>query len=351
MAWIDTNEDGTRYYVRERVLVDGKKKVKTWPAGPSKETAKTLKRKIEDMVAKRDAGLLQDDVLLSDLVSEFIGLAGDLGREPKTIEGYKYGSGKLLAFFPFKMVADVSEADMNNFKRSLLKSHEVNGARIILSNIRTIFSYAQNERKIISVNPCKGILNKKKGMGAKEVARFATDDEVSSLLVKGCQHNDMLRRIVRIVLHCGMRKEEFLLVEKSWVRDGHINLPPEITKTDAGRAVPVFDAIKEDMEFLCARVESGRLLYDWDTKGWRLGQAFCRAVDRSIDGRFRFHDLRHTFAGNYLQRVENATLADLMKIMGHESMETLKIYLRFQKNYLLEKGKGFGYGSPELKVA
>jgi integrase len=59
--------------------------------------------------------------------------------------------------------------------------------------------------------------------------------------------------------------------------------------------------------------------------GDTLTQAFSRARDRLGMEGFRFHDLRHT--GQTLAAATGATLADLMKRLGHSSPAAAMRYL------------------------
>jgi integrase len=60
-------------------------------------------------------------------------------------------------------------------------------------------------------------------------------------------------------------------------------------------------------------------------KGDSLRQAFERARDKADLSHLRFHDLRHT--GQTLAAAAGASMADLMKRLGHSSMVAAKRYL------------------------
>jgi integrase/recombinase XerD len=70
------------------------------------------------------------------------------------------------------------------------------------------------------------------------------------------------------------------------------------------------------------------------------------AQKTSHEFRFRFHDLRHKFAVDYLRRGGN--IYDLQKILGHSSVKTTEFYL----DYLdLEEQKVAKFGPGFLPLA
>ena len=74
-----------------------------------------------------------------------------------------------------------------------------------------------------------------------------------------------------------------------------------------------------------ARLDRRPLLYVAPLRGNTLYQAFVRARNAvGLDG-LTFHDLRHT--GQTLAAQTGATMADLMKRLGHSSMVAAKRYL------------------------
>ncbi len=101
-------------------------------------------------------------------------------------------------------------------------------------------------------------------------------------------------------------------------------------KTDAGYrsvALPphVLPALEEHMRLYAG---PARVFVSSDgapMRGDSLYQAFARARDKAGLGSFRFHDLRHT--GQTLAAATGATLADLMKRLGHSSPAAAMRYL------------------------
>ena len=81
-----------------------------------------------------------------------------------------------------------------------------------------------------------------------------------------------------------------------------------------------------------------------------MARAFKRAVKRAgIQVRVRPHDLRHTFASNYLQSGQG-TLADLSKILGHTSLKTTMIYAHFELKHLKEHVDLMDFKVPAFNV-
>ncbi len=79
----------------------------------------------------------------------------------------------------------------------------------------------------------------------------------------------------------------------------------------------------------------------------RISNQFSATVRRAIkrkliDRPFRFHDLRHWFAVDYLRRGGN--IYDLQKELGHSSIQTTEMYLDFLTPEQ-QRGAKFGAGT------
>ena len=59
---------------------------------------------------------------------------------------------------------------------------------------------------------------------------------------------------------------------------------------------------------------------------WRRAAASAKKHERQFR-RFRFHDLRHWFAVDFLR--DGGNIYDLQKILGHASIKTTEIYRRY----------------------
>lgn len=267
---------------------------------------------------------------------------------PNTWRCYSWGLVKLLDFFGKDCdVADVTAPKILRFRAEMMKAHNINGTIDILKYVRTFFMYCK-KLGYIPENPASGSL---RGLKIKKVAHFLTTEEIRHVL-SNCLIDD-LRDIVKVALLTGMREDEISNMRTSWVRDNTLYV---LGKGSKNRQIPIFSKVRPILE---AHLTAGdNLIFP----GWNVGrirQAWKRTIHRAKKtvamGRTRFHDLRHTFASNYLQ--DGGRLEDLQEIMGHSSISiTNDVYKHLSPSHLssqMEKMKAsfMDEAPPQLKIA
>jgi integrase len=143
--------------------------------------------------------------------------------------------------------------------------------------------------------------------------RYLTEEERVRLLA-ACEksRNKDLFGVVTVALETGMRRGEILGLTWDRVDLSRGVLRLEITKSGRRREVPMRQAV---YNVLAARPEHrvGRV---WPDR--QIRKAFETAVAAARLDDFRFHDLRHTFASNFVMR--GGSLQSLKEILGHGSM-------------------------------
>jgi integrase len=179
--------------------------------------------------------------------------------------------------------------------------------------------------------------------------RFLTAEEIQKLLAECPRH---LRRIVECALHTGMRRGEILNLKWSYIRNGHIYLPPEITKTGEARQIPLNDDLavlfkdirkefKGEYVFTYARNEDKLKGVEPVRKRKRpapvaeaisgVKSAFKSALKRAGIEDFRFHDLRHTFASHMIMK--GASLKEVQEILGHKTINMTMRYAHLSQEH------------------
>lgn len=179
-------------------------------------------------------------------------------------------------------------------------------------------------------------LRKKKG-------RVITDDEIDSILRFG---SDDFKLIVSIGRICGMRKMELCSLELSRVnfKDGryvlvldeddtktglarNISMPTSLTKA-ISRRVQKSKALGSSYLFPMA-TDKNRHIY-----GQLLDKEWVEAKKSAkIDGRMRFHDIRHTAATNMVKKKINPVVA--VTILGMSLSTFQKVYLHLSSDDLI----------------
>lgn len=156
---------------------------------------------------------------------------------------------------------------------------------------------------------------------------------------------------IRYAQYTGMRQMEVFTLETRSVRGDVTDLWK--TKTDTPRAVPNDERARGALEGPKKNPDSRWVFWHGDPPrpyknvASRFGAIMRRAVrDKKVKRRFAFHDLRHWFAVDFLRSGGN--IYALQQILGHSSITTTEIYLRFLTPEEQQRAK---YGSGGTNAA
>lgn len=173
-------------------------------------------------------------------------------------------------------------------------------------------------------NPARGI---KRGRENPGVVRFLEGDERQRLL-DACRASGWRRLygLVLFALTSGARRGELLALR--W-RD--VDLDNRIaylrtTKNGSARTLVIVPAVAAELQGY-ARGKPEHLVFCSSRdplRAYKFEQAWRAALRASKVERFRFHDLRHSFASALAQ--EGASLVELADAMGHKSMAMVQRY-------------------------
>lgn len=140
-------------------------------------------------------------------------------------------------------------------------------------------------------------------------------------------------RMIRTAQYTGMRKSELTTMERSQFRSKDRVIDLWKTKTSRPRAVPLDDRAVGTLSGTVAHIESPWMFWHGEGEPYaRVSNQFANLVARlksagKIKKAFRFHDLRHWYAVDYLRRGGN--IYDLKQILGHSSIKTTELYLNY----------------------
>ena len=267
-----------------------------------------------------------------------------------------FGKKTLLANINYEMIETYKNhlrLKPTNYKnKKLRKDSTINREMVCL---RQLFGKA-SEWGLIELNQ----FNKGKSLLLKENNkrfRYLKEEEIKRLLQACPPH---LRNIVECALLCGMRKAEILTLKWSMIRDGHIYLKE--TKSNESRQVPVnddlailFDRIGDshdekqkqatdkvlDMKGKPVKVKKHSSKYVFNYEGEPIKdiktsfKSACKDADipygRETPNGVTFHDLRHSFASNYMMR--GGKIEALQEILGHEDIKTTQRYAHLSPEY------------------
>lgn len=301
-------------------------------------------------------------------------------RKAGTWPSYDWALVKLLDFLKNETrLESITKKDIQKFRLKIMepysvtlksgkiktKRHAKNGILDILKFSRTFFSYCV-ESGHIELNPAQGIT---RGISEDDIAVFLTDDQVRHVL--DCIDNpnfveikknhagskEEFGDIIRTVLLTGMRRGDICAFKAGHIVDGKIHIKGKGRGTGKPRVVginmklgPIIDKyISRGTEFIFRGWNTRRITSQWN-------RLYKRALgaNPTMPKRCRFHDLRHTFASNYLRG--GGTLADLQLILGHSNIKTTIRYVHLQDDDLLAKMENVKSGwldaaAPQFNVA
>jgi integrase/recombinase XerD len=146
-------------------------------------------------------------------------------------------------------------------------------------------------------------------------------------------------RMIRFAQYTGMRLEEVASLRRSQIRGDTVQLTN--TKNGRARAVPLDDRAAGTLAGTPPYFGSANIF--WHDQGERyrnVSSRFRVIVKRSGARPFRFHDLRHWYAVDYLRR--GGSIYTLSQILGHSSVKVTEIYLRYVTPEEAERSKAAG---------
>ncbi len=144
-----------------------------------------------------------------------------------------------------------------------------------------------------------------------------------------------LANLIRLAQYTGMRQEEIGGLERRQVRLEARAVDLWKTKSNRPRTVSLDERAAGTYAGTPAHLHSRWVFWHHEGDRYRrISNQFNTLIKRAIrDGLiekgFRFHDLRHWFAVDYLRRGDN--IYDLQQELGHSSVQTTEIYLDFLK--------------------
>ena len=154
--------------------------------------------------------------------------------------------------------------------------------------------------------------------------RYLANDEEREALLNAC--SDHLRPIVELALNTGMRQGEIFNLK--W-KDVDFNkdiilIHSGEQKNDELSSIPIISDVKDLLKSLTRRLGCPYVFHTNEGhKRKDIRGAFNGACRRAKIMDFKFHDLRHDFASNLIQK--GVHLKVLQELMRHKSIEmTLK---------------------------
>ncbi len=257
-------------------------------------------------------------------------------------------------FFKNMVLQSIRKHDVERFQIDLKQNHNPKGVNLIIITLKSVFKEAIKDGYLLK-SPCEYIRSLK---ADKKHEVYWTKPEIDQFLKANYSHE--LYDLFLVAMNTGMRKGE--LAGLCWDRvDFSTNSIAitrtrdrrelkERTKTNIIRILPMNEIVKPTLlKLFKQRTDSNFVFLDADRNPinpHHLYRQFCQAQKRAgLNRQIRFHDLRHTFASQYV--INSGSIYDLQKFLGHTDISMTTRYAHHSMEYLQAAMKGFSLGETQ----
>ena len=265
---------------------------------------------------------------------------------PKTFRYY----GSILRTHLYPRFAKMNISQINedlgmSLMSDLKKTHSAKGIKNIWIVLKGVINKARKD-KIIFQDPFEDIKKPKPDLVQDQ---FWNKLEINQFLM--ANKADQLLPLYFIAIHSGCRLAE--LCGLKWDRVDFVNNQlsisrtrdkdglKETTKTKIKRFVPMTQEVRlillslfqsnKGNPYVFLEADGSEVKYAHVYR--RFGKAQAKA---GITNKIRFHDLRHSFASNYMMNGGN--VFDLQKLLGHTDIKMTMRYAHFTPDHLQNSG-------------
>lgn len=247
-------------------------------------------------------------------------------------EDWEVNVRAILADFGTRRAADVTLEMVLDYRERRLKTVVTSSVNRELVYLRAAYNYAIKNRMLFK-NPVSDVefFNERD----RRRDKFLKPEEKRMLLEAAPR---TLRDLILFALKTGMRQGEILGLRWSDIdpRTNTIKVTSYKGEDVIVRHVPIFAQTQEVLD----RQNRATEFVFTDRHGQQLTEnstvksTYHRLIKRLgiQGGNFTFHDLRHTFASDYLMM--GGTMSALQDILGHRSADTTRRYGHLSKEHL-----------------
>lgn len=261
---------------------------------------------------------------------------------PKTFQ--YYGSilrTHLYPRFAKINISQITEEHGMELMGVLKRTHSAKGIKNIWIVLKGVINKARRD-KIIFFDPFENIKKPKPDLVQDN---FWVKLEINQFLK--ANKSDQLLPFFFVAIHTGMRLAELcgLKWDRVDFRNNQITVTrtrdkyglKETTKTKLKRFIPMTQQVRVLLLALHQSNQDNPYVFleadGTEVKYAHIYRRFCKAQGKAgITNKIRFHDLRHSFASNYMMNGGN--VFDLQKILGHTDIKMTMRYAHFTPDHL-----------------
>lgn len=308
--------------------------------------AKIWKSRVEterlSRLAKGEHYFKIENVLFSDYAEKWLNTHVKANCVFRTYQGYQGNiRAHLLPRFGHLYLRDITEEHGLMLMSELKLTHKPKGILNIWNTVKGILIKARKE-KLIPCDPFENIQRPKDDL--KQEA-FWIRDEITQFLRANTK--DQLYPFFFVAIHTGMRLAElcglcwdridFRMNQIAVTRTRDKTGIKDSTKTKIKRIIPMTPEVRAMLLATFHKQLNGKFVFveknGEEVKYSHVYRRFHQAQDRAeVLNKIRFHDLRHSFASNYMMNGGN--VFDLQKLLGHTKIDMTMRYAHFSPNHL-----------------
>lgn len=219
----------------------------------------------------------------------------------------KYIINELIKIFGNKRLNDIKTFDIQTFYNRKVQKTTPSTANRNFAVMRAIFNRAIAWDIFNGINPCNKVARKRENPARMT---FLTKEQIKMLL-KNAPSN--IKPILKCALMTGMRRGEILNL--TWNDIDLVNgiIYIRDSKSGKSRQIPMIPELIETFQNLPKK--KGKV---FDIKIECLRKRFNKLLKSLNITNFRWHDLRHTMASQFV--MNNGDLVVLKELLGHSSM-------------------------------
>jgi integrase len=312
---------------------DGKRHRESLGVGASVALAKEVlaKRLAAAAEKKHFPGRVAQQTPFRDVAEKFWELHGQHLRA----KGWRQMLDAIIKAFGDKKIGQITVGDVQRLHNSIAargRPGSPSTANRYLGVLSSVFNKAKDWGDFYGDNPCLAI---KKLREPAHRVRYLTREEMARLLAVA---HPRLRPILACALMTGMRRGEILGLRWENVDARAEALHILESKSGRPRVVPMLPQLKSVLESIGPRA-SGRV---FQIPVISVRRYFAQALRAAGVEKFRFHDLRHTFASHFAMTTGNLTV--LQNILGHSTPAMTMRYAHLSRAHLASEMARFQAG-------
>ena len=272
--------------------------------------------------AKNDPRLQQESQLFKDMAPLFIKNHINSLPSKKT---YLAMFEKIVAYFGNYSLKEVTPLRVQTFYYEKAQLTSYSNANRYFGIISKFFNCLNDWDQYSGPNQCRKV---KKQPEEPFQAHPINEQEIQQILPF---ISDAVRPCVAIGFYTGLRRQELLGLR--WENIDFIRKTLYIpkTKTEQPRTL----GLTADIEQILCRLNPQKSGYVFNVKENQLKYQLNKATAKAGIEHIRPHDMRHSFAVNFLNR--GGSLEHLQRLLGHSKITTTQRYLRFKTGEIASK--------------